>query len=328
MKSKTFLIDEVREEARGLWLQVYYGLTPQVRGGLDGDKILCPICTVSLLRIDLENLDGKTYCACGMRRGFDFVMAVNDWSLEETVNNVGRFLVRPEMKKIDRKKIVGQLHESLKQKKKRAKKWNYELMSGSKNLKHAPDEILLMLKDWGYDGKHKLNCRWKVVTQAQYGAWQKNEYYKQPCLLFTINNHRDVAIATQIIPVDGKKSQTYYTSNTPKSVYVSIWRTRTRYIAEGVKTAIAAGALFGCKVTPCLDANYLSKHKKPVDKIFADKDSNNIGYLSALKYCKKKNQDPSIIILPDMDIPKDDKGVDFYDQLQVNRASKSNARNK
>lgn len=313
------LVDKVRRDAEGLWLNIFDALVPEVRAGLDGDKILCPACRESLLRIDVVAGDGKTYCACGSRRGFDFIMNMHDIGFDECVNLVGDFLERPYIKKIDKNTLQKKIKDAVKDKQKKARRWNYELMDGSKALKSAPDSIIDMLTDWGWDGG-KLNARWKSVSKGQYGPYERNGYSKQPCMLFTICNHKGRAVAMQIVPVDGKKTQTYYTK-TSKSVYIDIWGKKTKYIAEGVKTSIAASSLHNCKVTPCVDANFLSRYTIKCKGVFADKDINKVGEIAAKEYCRLNDLSKKIIRVPDMDIPDGAKGVDFYDLLLQQRGN-------
>jgi len=308
-----YIASDVRNKAEGLWLNIFHSLVPEIRSALDGDKILCPACRESLLRIDVTGSDGKTYCACGNARGFDFIMKMHDIGFEECVNTVGKYLDEPFVKKIDTNKLKQKLKEAAKEKKKRAKKWNYELIENSRGMKHAPDSIINMLTDWGWQGE-KINARWKDVPKYQYGPYKKNNYTKQPCMLFTICNIKGQAISVQIIPIEGKKTQTYYTASA-NSVYVNLWGKRTKYIAEGVKTSFAAGNIFSCKVTPCVDANYLSRYTIKSKKIFADKDANKVGEIAAKEYCRLQGVPDKNIILPDIPIPDGAKGVDFYDLL-------------
>lgn len=318
---KFYRIEDTRLKATGYWVDIFYQLCPPLRPGLEGDKFTCPICQQSLMRVDITSETGETFCACGSRRGFDVISDVLSISFIDTVHIVGEFLDKPTFDR-DKNQIAKQIKQLKKQRREQAIEWNYKVAEGVKKLKwgNAPKEIKMMLLDWGLTKRKKIILHWKVIPKSLYGKADERGYIEQPCLISFIVNKKMKPISVQMIPIEGDKSMTTYTEDSTVA-YMPIWGKPkpAMSIAEGLKTSIAAGRLFSCKVTPCVDANHLIRYPFQSARVFADKDRNKIGLYSAREYCDKMKIPYSSIQLPSMKIPKGSKGVDFYDQLKKER---------
>lgn len=333
-------LEALRDQARGQWPRIVSRLAPEVYDAYQkGHRahINCPMPSHGGdddFRVfkDFEETGGAI-CTCGnFTDGFQVVRLRNNWSfpvvlkeVHEVLNGISSTNVVPFIprEKKEPEVDITKVKEALKR------------AIGASFPASSPEGSKL----WTYFLNRGIWPSESIMDDLRYAPSMPYYYKKKfvgnyPCQLGIMRNHdgRAISIHRTYLSADcsGKadviKPRKLMIASKPfDGAAIRLGApTEVLGVAEGLETAYAVSQATGTTCWSCISATILGNFVPPVGVkrlvIWADKDRSGAGelYANKLKDRMLEIGIPTIIMLPDMEIPEGKKSIDWLDVVVTN----------
>jgi putative DNA primase/helicase len=334
--------DTVKFNAVGNWDRILWTLVPEVIEALQkpGRHVTCPFHGgKGDFRFHRNNYKetGESHCTCGHWDGFGLIMKARGWTFTQTVEEIDAVLggkgYQPVVPFQAPSRPVVDVSASDEKVKERMQKWWAESVS----IEH-PDaaparryfrnrkigELILPVQDLrvhpslGYyeekaDGSWACTGRFPAILCAVrrpsgavstlHRTWITHKGFKAP-----VASPRKQYTSPSTSPVQGAAIKLDQREGNP-----------VLNLAEGLESALAARAITRNPTWSVLNKELLRQVQVPdhvrIVTIWADRDRSGAGEQAALELRNRLREEgkSAVVMLPEMPIPEDQKGVDWND---------------
>ena len=334
------LTEQVKSNAAGQWGRILWTLVPEAIPALQkpGRHVTCPFHGgKGDFRVHRSRFEesGETHCTCGHWDGWSLLMHARGWTFPQAVEEVNAFLggrgYQPVTPYKAPERPAPSTHTTDEQIQQRMQKWWSEALP----LDHAKAKPALR-----YFRNRKVGEILLPIEDVR--LHPELDYYDEKEDGQGMSRRRFPAIVCVVRRPNGKVSTLHRTWITPTGLKAPLPNPRKQYtspstspvqggaikldqraeipvlnVAEGLESALAARAISRHPTWSCLNKELLRQVQVPdhvqVVTIWADKDRSRAGEEAAVELMNRLKAEgkSAVVMLPQMPIPEDAKGVDW-----------------